>query len=70
MVEYSPKYVTNSNETLKINSDAYVKHIQTASINVSILKKTLTLIKREFHIKKLIYCNLIHMHTYTHKIYL
>lgn len=30
VVEYNPKYTTNANETLKINSDAYVEHIKTA----------------------------------------
>ncbi|XP_011255058.1 vanin-like protein 1 [Camponotus floridanus] len=31
VVEYHPKYVINGSETLKSNSDAYVKHIRTAS---------------------------------------
>ncbi|CAL1687896.1 unnamed protein product [Lasius platythorax] len=33
VVEYNPKYFTNSSEILKINSDAYVKHIKTAREN-------------------------------------
>ncbi|KYQ54958.1 Vanin-like protein 1 [Trachymyrmex zeteki] len=32
VVEYSPKYSTNSNETLKINSDAYVVFIKVANL--------------------------------------
>ncbi|XP_072752452.1 vanin-like protein 1 [Anoplolepis gracilipes] len=33
VVEYPPRYSKNSSETLQLNSDAYVKHIQTASMN-------------------------------------
>ncbi|KAM0726634.1 Vanin-like protein 1 [Formica fusca] len=32
VVEYHPEYATNSNETLKKNSDAYVEHIKTARV--------------------------------------
>lgn len=36
VVEYNPKYVNKSSETLNINSDAYVNHIETAKKRVSI----------------------------------
>ncbi|XP_029667481.1 vanin-like protein 2 isoform X1 [Formica exsecta] len=33
VVEYHPEYTTDSNETLKKNSDAYVEHIKTARVH-------------------------------------
>lgn len=42
VVEYPPRYVKNNSElTLKANSDAYVDHIKTASMQVNISEKKL-----------------------------
>lgn len=39
VVEYPPKTLTNINETLRVNSDAYVRLIKAASLGVSIFKR-------------------------------